>query len=130
MKKALLLLLFIVAAQIVWAGDKMQIKVVETSWTIETNKYGTLIIITAKVILPDGSHADLLCRDNDNCAVIEPVEPEKMPPDSKSCPKMAVPGTTMCITKNLGTYLATRKGNYLTIYAPNGKLTFHIVGSW
>ena len=113
-----------------FASDKMMVNVVETAWLFETNDTGSLAIITAKVILPDGSHADLLCGTHDKCAAIEPIAPEKMPPDSRQCDNGTIPHQTSCKTRNLGMYQATRKVNKLTIFAPNGKLTFTIVGSW
>lgn len=131
MRKALLLALGIVVAHVCWAADKMQVNIVEASWSIQTTQYGISVIISAKVILPDGSHADLICGGtDDHCAAIEPIAPEKMPPGSRSCPIIPIPGATSCTTKNLGMYAAARKGNELTIYAPNGKLRFRIVGTW
>jgi len=81
--------------------------------------------------LPDGSHASLICGDRSsdkNCAKIEPTSPEKMSPDATKCSTLGQ--QTTCVTQNLGTYDAERKGNELTIRAPNGKLRFRIVGSW
>lgn len=108
------------------AADRMRIEVVESSSTIS----GSLLITNfAKVILPDGSHASLLCFPSDgHCAKIEPISPEKMPPESTTC--NALPSQMNCVTANLGSYEAERKGNQLTIHAPNGKLKFKIVGSW
>jgi hypothetical protein len=109
------------------AAEKMQVEVVEASSMISK----TLLITNfAKVILPDGSHAMLMCFAGDgHCAKIEPVSPEKMSPDSTNCDKL-VPSQMTCVTTNLGRYEAERKGNQLTIRAPNGKLKFKIVGSW
>jgi len=127
---AVLCILVILASQFSLASDKMKVEVVETNWLYEVNQVGALAIITAKVILPDGSHADLLCGTHDKCAVIGPIAPEKMSPDSRKCDAGSLPHTSSCTTRNLGFYVATRKGNKLTIYAPNGKLTFEIAGSW
>ncbi len=59
---------------------------------------------------------------------IESNAPEKMSPDATTCSTLG--DQTTCVTHNLGEYLATRKGNFLTVEAPNGKLKFKIVGSW
>jgi hypothetical protein len=111
------------------ASDKIQVEVVESSGDLTPTSTGILTNIFAKVILPDGSHASLLCGGNDNnCAKIESFAPEKMPPDSTKCTEFG--NTTTCTTTNLGKYSAVRKGNVLIIFAPNGKLRFKIVGSW
>jgi hypothetical protein len=110
------------------AGDKMRIEVVETS-SVST-AIGIPTAFFAKVILPDGSHATLLCLPSDgHCASIGPISPEKISPDGTNCDKF-VPSQWTCVTKNLGRYEAERNGNKLTIRAPNGKLKFKIVGSW
>ena len=83
--------------------------------------------VFAKVILPNGDHASLMCG-NKRCALIKPITPEKMSPNATECSHLESQFT--CTTHNLGEYWATRKGNWLTIEAPNGKLTFEITGSW
>jgi hypothetical protein len=109
--------------------DKFRVKVVETSAMITTNKLGVSTASFAKVILPNGDHADLYCSGGDgHCAKIESSTPEKMSPDATTCSTLG--DQTTCVTHNLGEYLATRKGNFLTVEAPNGKLKFKIVGSW
>jgi hypothetical protein len=112
------------------AGDKMRVEVAETSAMVTLGQ-SVFITVFAKVILPDGSHASLICGDRSsdkNCAKIEPTAPEKMSPDATTCSTLG--SQTTCVTRNLGTYDAERKGNELTIRAPNGKLKFRIVGSW
>lgn len=112
------------------AGDKMRVEVVETSAMVTLGP-SVFITVFAKVTLPDGSHASLICGDRSsdkNCAKIEPTAPEKMSPDATTCSTLG--RQTTCVTQNLGTYDAERKGNELTIRAPNGKLKFRIVGSW
>jgi len=112
------------------ASEKMRVEVVETSAMITLGQ-APFITVFAKVILPDGSHAELICGDraNDNhCAKIDPVSPEKMPVDSTTCSTLGK--QTTCTTTNLGGYEAERKGSELTIRAPNGKLKFRIIGSW
>jgi len=109
------------------AGDKMRIEVVETSSKITWQPF--TFYAFANVILPDGSHARLMCYAGDgHCAKIAPISPEKMAPDSDTC--YTVGRDEICTTTNLGTYEAERKGNELTIRAPKGKLKFKIVGSW
>ena len=111
------------------AGDKMRIEVVETSGMVTLGP-SPFVTNFAKVILPDGLHASLMCgvRSDKNCAKIGPTAPEKMSPDATDC--FTIGQQTTCVTKNLGMYEAERKGNELTIRAPNGKLKFRIVGSW
>jgi|GEM_PF-2935040 len=112
------------------AGDKIRVEVVETSGMVTLGS-SPFITNFAKVILPDGSHASLTCgaRSADkNCAKIEPIAPEKMPPDATTCSTLGQ--QTTCVTRNLGIYEADRKGNELTIHAPNGRLKFRIIGSW
>jgi hypothetical protein len=112
------------------AGDKIRVDVVEASGMVTLGP-SPFITNFAKVILPDGSHASLMCgaRPSDkNCAKIEPIAPEKMSAGATTCSTLGQ--QTTCVTRNLGTYDAERKGNELTIRAPNGKLKFRIVGSW
>jgi hypothetical protein len=112
------------------AAEKMHVEVVETSAMITLGQ-APFITVFAKVILPDGSHASLICGDrpsDNHCAKIDPISPEKMPVDSTTCSTLGK--QTTCVTTNLGSYEAQRKGNELTIRAPNGKLKFRIIGSW
>jgi len=109
------------------AGEKMHVEVVETSSKITLQPF--TLYAFANVVLPDGSHAQLMCYAGDgHCAKIEPISPEKMPVDSTKCDKVG--RDEICTTANLGRYEAERKGNELTIRAPNGKLKFRIIGSW
>jgi hypothetical protein len=112
------------------SGEKMHVEVVETS-AMTTLGPAPFITAFANVVLPDGSHAALICGDrpsDNHCAKIGPVSPEKMAPDSTRC--FTLGQQTTCVTANLGRYEAERKGNELTIGAPNGKLKFRIIGSW
>jgi hypothetical protein len=82
-------------------------------------------MFSAKVILPDGSHAEILCISGDNgCAGIEPMAAEK------SSRNETVGDDMNCIARDLGIYPAKRDKNYLTIYGPKGKLRYHIEGAW
>ena len=109
--------------------EKFRVQIVEASGSITVTDRGASISAFAKVILPNGDHADLLCNASDgHCSKIEPVSPEKMAPNATDC--STIGHQTLCTTQNLGEYIASRKGNILTIEAPNGKLKFKIVGSW
>lgn len=109
------------------AAQRFEVQVVETS-SMSTTGNGVLYAnVFAKVILPNGDHASLMCG-NKRCALIKPIVPEKMSPNATECYHLGNQFT--CTTRDLGEYWATRKGNRLTIEAPNGKLTFEITGSW
>jgi hypothetical protein len=110
-----------------YAADRFKVQVIESSSMTTITDRRMFVDVFAKVILPNGDHASLMCGDK-TCATIEPIAPEKMSPDAT---KSFTLGSQHTITTyNLGEYWATRKGNWLTIEAPNGKLTFKIVGSW
>jgi hypothetical protein len=110
-----------------YAAERFKVQVVETSDLTTTTDGRISLDIFAKVILPNGDHASLMCGDK-RCAKIKPLAPEKMSPDSTKCSRLG--NQFSCTTYNLGEYWATRKGNWLTIEAPNGKLSFEITGSW
>jgi hypothetical protein len=110
------------------AAEKFKVQVTECSDMTTISADGRLFLdIFAKVILPNGDHASLMCGDK-RCAKIEPLAPEKSSPDATKCFSLGSQHT--CTTYNMGEYWATREGNWLTIYAANGKLTFKITGSW
>jgi len=122
-----LLFALVLANAEVHASERFQVQVVENSSMTTTTDGRLFLNIFAKVILPNGDHASLMCGDK-RCAQIKPIVPEKMSPDATKCFRLGNQFT--CTTYNLGEYWATRKGNWLTIEAPNGKLTFEITGSW
>jgi hypothetical protein len=122
-----LLFALVLANAEAYAAERFQVKVVETSSVTTTTNDRIFGNVFAKVILPNGDHASLMCGDK-RCALIKPQVPEKMSPDATECSRLGNQFT--CTTHNLGEYWATRKGNWLTIEAPNGKLTFEISGSW
>jgi hypothetical protein len=80
------------------------------------------------VVLPDGSRAVGHCfwSMGGSPCVVDPFAPEKrvvqncIPPDRQF--------QAQCITSEI--YYADRKINDLTLYAANGKVTYHITGSW
>jgi len=90
----------------------------------------------AKVILPDGAHANLVCDlFDDGCGRIEPwTPPERTAPEDCQSFVSDPPSPSSyisCTRKNLGTYRAKRKGDDLTIYGRKGKVTYHIsTGPW
>jgi len=86
-----------------------------------------LLQFFANAILPDGSHALLICLvgvDKD-CAGIAPMAPEKSTLKCETAENVVT-----CTDKNLGVYEAKRDKNDLVIYGPKGKLKYHIAGSW
>jgi hypothetical protein len=114
--------------QVSAAGDKIKIEIVEATTTIQTLSTGQMhFMFDAKVILPDGSHAALICLFGDNgCAGIAPIIPEKSaPPDCTTSGAIST-----CVGRNLGFYDAKRNKNQLVIYGSRGKLRYHIVSSW
>lgn len=86
----------------------------------------------ARVILPDGAHASLMCDlFDDGCGSIEPWTPpaRTTPADCQffvSDPP-SPPSYVSCARKNLGTYRAKRKGDDLMIYGRKGKVTYRII---
>ncbi len=129
MKPGVICLLFALGAVDAQAADKFKVQVVEASGLLSSNRYGTSVTATAKIILPNGDHADLFCKGEDgHCAKIDPIAPEKMKPNATT--SGTVGDQYVTTTRDLGEYTASRNGNYITIEAPNGKLRFKIVGSW
>jgi hypothetical protein len=120
--------LFVIMPLPAEGGDKIKIEIVEATTTIQTLNSGQLhMMFDAKSILPDGSHAALLClAGDDGCAGIAPLVPEKSSP-----PECTTRGAVYtCIGRNLGFYEAKRNKNDLVIYGPKGKLRYHIASSW
>jgi len=107
------------------SSKDLSIEVVETHEERLLWRNPPTAIYSAKVILPDGAHAQLTCELFDNgCGTIEPwTPPEKTAPadcqvsDNEESTKL----TVSC----------TRKGDDLTIYGRKGKVTYRIVtGPW
>lgn len=124
---------------VVWCGvalsafatQSYQVRIVRATNTIQNMQSHPNFLFDARVILPDGSHAEIICDSMARgCAGIEAKAPEKMAPGNNEC-YTTPDGTMMTCTKNdLGLYQARRDGNKLIIKAPNGKLVYHIVCSW
>jgi hypothetical protein len=92
-------------------------------------------VYTAKVILPDGTHAKLSCLNgfSSGCGPIESFHPERLAPDSKQCTSKPGTGGTLfmtCTMIDLGFYDATRQKNDLIIVVPDGTAQYHIDSSW
>src|ERR1017187_441722 len=93
------------------AAEKIKIEVAEMESYIHVYPSTVIIRISAKIILPTGTHATISCTAyaGHDCWKIESYTPELMPPDSEQCD-----GDT-CTTRNLGFFTATRQGNDLTV---------------
>jgi hypothetical protein len=114
-----------------FAADKIQIVITETTNTIQNAKARPNFLFEAKVILPDGSHARLNCLSTEkDCAGIEPMSSERSNPNDNGCVTSSDADLITCKHTDLGTYWAKRTGNDLQIQTPQGKLKYHIVGSW
>jgi len=118
------------------SSKDLSIKVVETNEQRFVWANPPTATYHAKVILPDGAHANLTCSLFENgCGGIEPwTPPEKTTPadcqDFVSDPPSPT-SYVSCTRKNLGTYRAKRKDDDLTIYGRKGKVTYHIsTGPW
>jgi hypothetical protein len=127
---AILAWCFVLSVAPASGADKVKIEIVEAVKTIQMldTASGQIphLMFSAKVILPDGSHAELSCIAGDNgCARIEPMVGER---SSSNCETAG--NITTCTTRHLGIYPVKRDKNYLTIYGPAGKLKYHIIGSW
>jgi hypothetical protein len=113
MKRIEGLVLMILVATMALGEEKFRIQIVKASGSITVTDRGASISAFAKIILPNGDHADLLCNASDgHCSKIEPVAPEKMAPNATGC--STIGHQTLCTTHNLGEYFASRKGNTFT----------------
>ena len=102
------------------AGDKFQIEVV--SVTEHVGPTVTSVMYTAKIILPDGSHALGLCGALSVCE-LDGGYPERL---KKTYDKTSGDFTTTGYPK----LEAKRKGNVLTIFTRTGKREYNIMDSW
>jgi hypothetical protein len=81
-----------------------------------------IVTYTAKVILPDGTHALLQCEGfYDGCGKIVSATPERT--------KQKWAGSSETTT-GLGSFEAKRNKDEITIYTASGKRKYKIVGSW
>ena len=80
------------------------------------------VSFSAKIILPDGTHARIFCVDGaDGCGSIESAAPERT--------KQTWVGASQTTT-GLGMFEAKRNKNEIMIYTPNGKRKYQVMGSW
>jgi hypothetical protein len=136
MKRSLIELLLLLAGTSVLAHAKekhISIEVVETTEERLLSKNPPAATYSAKVILPDGAHAFLVCfLYMDGCGAIVPwTPPEKTTP--ADCQTFDNNGdiSVICKRKNLGAYQAKRKGDDLLIYSRKGTVKYQIgEGQW
>lgn len=126
-----------VASPLAAYAKDLSIQVVETNEQRFVWENPPTATYSAKVILPDGAHANLRCDlREDGCDIIEPwTPPEKTAPADCQGGSVSDPPSPLsyisCTRKNLGTYRAKRKGDDLTIYGRKGKVKYHITtGPW
>lgn len=89
---------------------------------------GILENVDAYLILPDGTHLHGICFKG---LETEPCIPESFKPERRAldvCAETADKKKEHCAYQE--NYYADRKGNELTLYAANGKVTYKIVSSW
>ncbi len=84
--------------------------------------FQTSVSFSAKIILPDGTHAELFCVEfSPGCGKIQSATPERT--------KRTLNGASETTT-NLGIFEAKRERNEMVIYTANGKRKYQIMGSW
>jgi hypothetical protein len=111
-------LLVLLACSEAAADKKFEIEVV--SLYVFQTKDGVAEGYSAKIILPDGSHATAVCDPAiDACPIDDYPERLKHSSDAKGITYTGFPKLK-----------ATRKGKDLTIYTANGKSKYLITGSW
>lgn len=129
-----LILLLATTSAVAHAKDKyITIEVVETTEERLLSTNPPTATYSAKVILPNGAHAYLVCfLYMDGCGAIAPgTPPEKTTP--ADCQTSDTKGdiSVTCKRKNLGTYQAKRKGDDLLIYGRKGTVRYQIgEGQW
>lgn len=99
------------------------IELVYRDWKYENG----IATTTLHLVLPDGSHALAVCPESlyeRNDCRIELFDPEKQSPDA--CKRGF--NEEMCTYREY--FFAERRENYVMIYAANGKVYYHITGSW
>ena len=80
------------------------------------------VSFSAKIILPDGTHAALFCDERSpGCGAIESATPER------TTKKWDGPSLTLT---GLGMFEAKRNKNEIVIYTPSGKRKYQISGTW
>jgi len=80
------------------------------------------VTFSAKIILPDGTHASLFCAEGaKECGTIQSATPERTK-ETWNGPSKTVTG--------LGMFEAKRRNNEIVLFTPNGKRRYQIMGSW
>jgi hypothetical protein len=80
------------------------------------------VMFSAKIILPDGTHALLLCSEGSkDCGEIQSATPERT--------KETWNGASKTVT-GLGMFESKRNNDEIVIYTPRGKRKYQITGSW
>jgi hypothetical protein len=123
----------------VFGNEKIKVQIVESTNVIQKVVSGPdgqlfrlVLSFHVKAILPDGSHAHLVCMGGDSkCFGIVPnMPPEQIDPKNQNCTVSQDGLTTTCVSTELGTYDAERTKDELLVYARNGKHKYRIVSSW
>src|SRR5579863_4043232 len=111
------LLLCVPAIRANGSSKDLSIEVAETTEEIYFSKNPPSATYSAKVILPDGAHAYLVCFfPGEDCGRIEPWTPPEKTNPAECQYSDYEGGYSSCKRKSLGTYRAKRKGDDLTIY--------------
>lgn len=107
----------------------------ETTLERTSTGVGLTKSVTLKAVLPDGSHALLLCGyTEDVCPDVQILPPEKLPPIEKNC--ITTPAnvdgtvTTRCEFNDVGEFRFKRSGDQVTIFHRRGKTKFRVTSSW
>jgi hypothetical protein len=117
--------MLILLPRTVWAKD-FSVEIIETTKKTHYTPSGySDVDYSARLILPDGTHALIACDGNDRQCLIQPwTPPEKTPYEHCAF----VTGEDVCTRHNLGSYKASRKGDDPIIYHRKGKVRYRIVG--
>ena len=117
----LILPLFMTLAVPAWAAQRIKIEIVKLTWVEEA---GHIASFHAQAILPDGSHAMLICRAHEKgCAGFQSFALE-----NGGCDREHMVVT--CSATDLGSFPGRRSGNNIVIYVPHGTHKYRIVGCW
>jgi hypothetical protein len=115
-----------------YGKEKIKIQIVESTVLAQTSSSRVVTSFHIKAILPDGSHAELLCLGGESkCYGIVPnVPPEQIDPKNEVCTVSQDGLTTTCVSIGFGSFDAERTKDDLVVYARNGKHKYRIVSSW
>jgi hypothetical protein len=133
---SLLLLSMLPALQSVAVEPPPELTIVhETTLASASTGVGLTRSVTVKAVLPNGSHALLVCDSiEEACREVQMLPPEKLPPVEQSCsttgPNVDGTVTTRCEFKDVGTFRFNRSGDLVTIFHRKGKTRFRVTSSW